>query len=319
VNPVITAWTAVSPYGIDRESFVDGLRGGQAAAVSGGAVHKTALVPGFDIRELLGRKGTRAMDRVTGLAVWAVGQLAAERPAARGDRAGLVLGTMGSLDSTMEVSRSTFVEAKPYFIDPSRMPYSIMNAAAGQCAIWHDLTGPNVTLAGGRAAGLSALAYAVRLMRAGRASSVLAGAAEEYSDARSWIESHSGIDGVLGEGCVMLRIEPAGEQPPLAEILAVHSRVAPPGGVAETARSCVDGALATAGLSTEDVTTESWSGVPGRTEPVSELIGDTGAATAMFQVAGVLATGGPGDVAVVGSADRDGAVVCAVLRLGGPE
>jgi hypothetical protein len=38
----------------------------------------------------------------------------------------------------------------------------------------------------------------------------------------------------------------------------------------------------------------------------------------MFQVAGVLTTGGPGDVAVVGSADRDGAVVCAVLRLGGP-
>jgi 3-oxoacyl-[acyl-carrier-protein] synthase II len=323
VNPVITAWTAVSPYGIDRESFVDGLRARRVAAVSDGAVHKAALVPGFDVRELLGRKGTRSMDRLIGLAVWAVGGLTAERPAERGDRSGLVLGTMGSLQSTMDFTRSSLVEAKPYFVDAGRMPNSIMNSAAGQCAIRHSLTGPNVTLAGGRPAGLSALAYALRLLRAGRASNVLVGAVEEYSDARSWIESHSGVDGVgfdgvLGEGCVMLRVEPAGERAALAEVLAVRSRVALPGDLEGTLSSCVDDALAAAGLSADDVATESWSGVPGRADAVAELIGDTGAATAMFQVAGVLTTGEPGDVAVVGSADRDGAVVCAVLRLGGP-
>ncbi|MEU5259427.1 beta-ketoacyl synthase N-terminal-like domain-containing protein [Amycolatopsis sp. NPDC021455] len=318
MNPVITAWTAVSPYGIDRESFVDGLRAGRAAAVSDGAVHQAALVPGFDARELLGRKGTRSMDRLIGLAVWAAGRLTAGRPAERGDRSGLVLGTMGSLQSTMDFTRSSLVEAKPYFVDAGRMPNSIMNSAAGQCAIWHSLTGPNVTLAGGRAAGLSALAYALRLLRAGRASNVLVGAVEEYSDTRSWIESHSGVDGVLGEGCVMLRVEPAADRAPLAEVLAVRSRVALPGDVEGALSSCVDDALAAAGLSADDVTTESWSGVPDRADPVAELIGDTGAATAMFQVAGVLTTGEPGDVAVVGSADRDGAVVCAVLRLGGP-
>ncbi|SEC49625.1 3-oxoacyl-[acyl-carrier-protein] synthase II [Amycolatopsis tolypomycina] len=321
MNPVITAWTAVSPYGIDRESFVDGLRGGRAAPVSDGAVHRTALVPGFDARELLGRKGTRSMDRLIGLAVWAVGRLTADRPAERGDRSGLVLGTMGSLQSTMDFSRSSFTEAKPYFVDAARMPNSIMNSAAGQCAIWHSLTGPNVTLAGGRPAGLSALACALRLLRAGRASNVLVGAVEEYSDTRSWIESHSVADsvgGVLGEGCVVLRVEPAGERPALAEVLAVRSRVALTGDLEGTLTSCVDDALAAAGVSADDVAIEFWSGVPGRADPVADLIGDTGAATAMFHVAGVLATGEPGDVAVVGSADRDGAVVCAVLRLGGP-
>ncbi|WP_206794695.1 beta-ketoacyl synthase N-terminal-like domain-containing protein [Amycolatopsis sp. MtRt-6] len=325
MNPVITAWTAVSPYGIDRNSFVDGLRGGRPAAVSDGAVHQAALVPGFDARELLGRKGTRSMDRLIGLAVWAVGHLTADRPAERGDRSGLVLGTMGSLQSTMDFSRSSFTEAKPYFVDAARMPNSIMNSAAGQCAIWHSLTGPNVTLAAGRPAGLSALACALRLLRAGRASNVLVGAVEEYSDTRSWIESHSAVDsvadsvgGVLGEGCVMLRVEPAGAHPALAEVLAVRSRVALPGDLEGTLASCVDDALAGAGVSADDVAIEFWSGVPGRADPVADLIGDTGAATAMFQVAGVLATGEPGAVAVVGSADRDGAVVCAVLRLGGP-
>ncbi len=317
MNPVITAWTAISPFGIDRESFEDGLRAGRPAALSAGAVHKAARVPGFDVRALLGPKGTRSMDRLVGLAVWTVGKLTADRPAERGDRTGLVLGTMGSVQSTMDFTRSSFVEAKPYFVDPGRMPCSLANCAAAQSAIRYELTGPNVTLAGGRAAGISALGCAVRLLKTGRAPSVLAGAVEEYSDARSWIESHSGVHGVLGEGCVVLRVEPAGDHPALAEVLAVRSRFAQAGDSEGAMRSCVDTALAAAGLSDGDVTTVSWSGVPGHAEPVAELIGDTGAATAMFQVAGVLATGAPGDVAVVGSADRDGGVACAVLRLGG--
>ncbi|WP_410641047.1 beta-ketoacyl synthase N-terminal-like domain-containing protein [Amycolatopsis sp. lyj-346] len=316
MNPVITAWTAVSPFGVTAESFVDGLRAGVAAPLTAGAAHKAAVVPGFDVRELLGRKGTRSMDRLTGLAVWAVGGLTAERPAERGDRTGLVLGTMGSLQSTMDFTRPSFVEAKPYFVDPGQMPNSIMNAAAGRCAIRHGLTGPNVTLAGGRVAGLSALAYAVRLLRTGRASSVLTGAVEEYSDARSWIEAHSGAGGVLGEGCVMLRVEPPGRRPVLAEVLAVRSRVARPGEVKAAKESCVDSVLAAAGVAAGEVGFGSWSGVPGQFDPLAELIGDTGAATAMFQVAEVLATGEPGELAVVGSADRDGAVACALLRLG---
>ncbi|MEC3975547.1 beta-ketoacyl synthase N-terminal-like domain-containing protein [Amycolatopsis sp. H20-H5] len=320
MNPVITEWTAVSPFGIDRDSFVAGVRSRRAAVVESGlngAPHKASRVPGFEIRELLGRKGTRSMDRVTGLAVWTVRQLISQRPPERGDRTALVLGTMGSLQSTMDFSRSSFVEARPYFVDPERMPGSIMNAAAGSSAIWHGLTGPNVTLASGRVSGLSALGYALRLLRSKRAPNVLTGAVEEYSSARSWIESHSGLDGVLGEGCVMLRLEPPGVEPALAEVLAIKCCVALDQDFAVAASTCVDGVLAAAGVSEKDVAGISWSGLPGVTDPLAELIGDTGAASAMFQIAEVLATGEPGSSVIVGSADRDGMVVCALLRLGG--
>ena len=56
---------------------------------------------------------------------------------------------------------------------------SVINAAAGQTAIWHDLRGVNTTLSGGTTAGLQALGYGADLVRAGRAAAVLAGGAEE--------------------------------------------------------------------------------------------------------------------------------------------
>ncbi|MFJ9887207.1 hypothetical protein ACIQRW_15240 [Streptomyces sp. NPDC091287] len=55
------------------------------------------LVPGFEVRQTLGKKGTRSMDRVTGLTVAAVGNLLeqddATRESATGERAALVLAT----------------------------------------------------------------------------------------------------------------------------------------------------------------------------------------------------------------------------------
>jgi 3-oxoacyl-(acyl-carrier-protein) synthase len=55
----------------------------------------------------------------------------------------------------------------------------VINAAAGQAAIWHRLRGVNSTLAAGEASGLLAIAQAAELVRAGRAAAVLAGGAEE--------------------------------------------------------------------------------------------------------------------------------------------
>jgi 3-oxoacyl-(acyl-carrier-protein) synthase len=56
---------------------------------------------------------------------------------------------------------------------------SVINAAAGQAAIWHDLRGVNSTLSGGEASGLMAIAYAADLIRSGRADALLAGGVEE--------------------------------------------------------------------------------------------------------------------------------------------
>jgi 3-oxoacyl-[acyl-carrier-protein] synthase II len=316
-NPVITAWSAVSAYGIGRTAFADGVRTGRAADGTAGEVPDTVahLVPGFTPAAALGKKGTRSMDRVTGLAVAVVGDLLGGKQE-HGEDIGLVLGTTtGSAQSIMDFTRDSLTGDKPYFVDPARFPNTVMNCAAGQCAIWYGLRGPNATVAGGRTSVLYALTYARRLLDAGRAGTVLCGAAEEYSPARAWLEWHSGGRAALGEGSVMLQLSPAGDG--LAEVLSVQTGV----GSQEALAACVQRALDAAGIAAEEI-----SAVAGDPEPVSKwmtglqigldpLIGDASAAAAAFQLVAALTLGEPGSVVLVTSVDRSGAVGCALLRL----
>ena len=190
VSQHITGWSAVSPFGLDSDDFRRGLFDGRATHRPVDrerwevADDEASIVPDFDARAVLGRKGTRSMDRVTALAVTATGRLLAgdrsprtgpdaARPAstltsgsaltsgsglAAGSAArdagfgtGLVLGTsIGSAQSMMDFTRSSLVAEKPFYVDPAQMPNAVMNCAAGQCAIWYQIKGPNATIAGGR-------------------------------------------------------------------------------------------------------------------------------------------------------------------------
>jgi 3-oxoacyl-[acyl-carrier-protein] synthase II len=311
-------------------------------------LREVATVPAFEIREVLGRKNTRSMDRATGLAVATVGMLLEEQREAGhgfdGKDVGLVLGTTtGSVQSMMDFTRDSLTQAKPFLVDPARFPNTVMNCAAGQCAIWHDLRGPNTTVAAGQATALSALNYAARLHHCGHADTVLCGAVEEFSLQRAWLECHarsgSGSVPVLGEGCAVFLVEDiqtahrAG-RPVLAELLSVNLRVYdedPGGGLRESIRA----GLAGAGVAPEDVwavSSDVRDGVSaevldelfGRGKPrrigVDEAIGDTGAASAAMQLAAVLSTAegdvtARGRIAVVSSVDRDGVLGSAVLRL----
>jgi 3-oxoacyl-(acyl-carrier-protein) synthase len=71
--------------------------------------------------------------------------------------------------------------AGPLYAKPMDFANSVINAAAGQTAIWHRLTGVNATLSGGPAAGAAALAYAADQVRDGRAAALLAGGADELA------------------------------------------------------------------------------------------------------------------------------------------
>ena len=347
----VTGWSAVSPYGSGRDAFTEGVLAGRRTdtAVEPGQVPdaRACLVPGFDVREVLGRKGTRAMNRVTGLAVAAVGALA--DPGGEGPGTALVLGTTtGSLQSMMDFTRDSLTGDRPFDVDPTLIPNSVMNCAAAQCAIRHRIEGPNTTLASGRPSGLLALAYARRLLVGGRADSALCGAAEEYTRARSWIEHHNrdAAPALLGEGAAVLRVELGGSDRygegggddgrdgRQSAVLALHSRMLLPG--ADTARVVAD--VVRQALSRAEVTPDQvWAAVPSglcaeeaaaletafgaealrQVPPVAELLGDTGAASAAFQLAAALATAGraPGRIAVVTSVDPDGMVAAAVLRL----
>lgn len=343
----IVQWSATSPFGAGRSAFAEGTRAGRvtAAPVDGSQWHVPAtqccLVPDFDVRAVLGKKGTRTMNRVTGLAVSTVGNLLCEM---NGDvpakEIGLVLGTtVGSAQSSLDLTRGSLIADEPFRIESGLIPYAVMNGAAGQCAIWHDLRGPNATVAAGRAAGLLALNYARRLLLTGRARTVLAGSAEEYSEARAWIAQAAGERAsLLGEGCAMFALTSVPVVKPVAELLAVRVMFCWDGQWRAVVRRCVEQVLATADVAAAQVWAACLSGADGEQgqaeqaalgdvlpdkvvlAPVSGLIGETHAASGAFQLAAVLSLAeqdatADGGFALVTSVDDGGTVAAALLRL----
>jgi 3-oxoacyl-[acyl-carrier-protein] synthase II len=341
--PVITAWEAYSPLGHGAQAHAEGLRAAGRCAPAGPAVRD------FDVRETLGRTGTRSMDRAAGLAVTTTRRLleragTADTPLAGYAPAdvGVVLGVSDGIKSVMDFLRDTWTREKPYDVDPSHVPRTLMNFAAGQCAIWHGIRGPNATICGSHATALLTLNYARRLQRNGHAQAVIWGAVEELSDDRAAVESaRAGADGGRrpGEGCVMFLLESAETCPAhrtaLAEVLAVEFGVwADLGGIRDALAGCLSRALKRAAVRRDEVFAVaplSLAGLRGSAEragaadvlgtvPVltktADVIGDTGAVSAAFQIIELLVEGtGSGRVGVATAADGEGRVGCALLRV----
>jgi 3-oxoacyl-[acyl-carrier-protein] synthase II len=350
-TPVIRSWSAISTLGIGPDAHRSGLLTRalpeadptDAFATEHGG--RAAVIPSFPVRTLLGKKGTRSLDRVTALAVATVGGLVtgdptnvapfeADSPVA--DR-GLVLGTTtGSAQSMMDFTRSTFDGEKPFFVDPAKFPNTVMNCAAGRAAIWFQLRGPNATVGGGRVAGLHALNYSRRLLLTGRAETVLCGAAEEHSTARADLRALTDPDDTtrLGEGCAVVEIGGPEGGPGLAEILGVRFGVARrPEDAHEVLADCVRRTLHDTRVAPGDV----WAHLPSRsggteseavtsvlgtdfrTHTCDDLLGDTSAAAAMFAVVAALVHAAEDDaaagrIALITAIDPTGAVGCALLR-----
>ncbi|MFC8666667.1 beta-ketoacyl synthase N-terminal-like domain-containing protein [Streptomyces sp. NPDC057199] len=356
---VVSGWSTASPYGLGAEAFAAGV-GGDRCAVRGaedaadlGPYERAGRIPDFDVRAILGRKGTRAMDRATALAVTTAGMLlesagsglAGDDPEA----VGMVLGTgHGSVQSIMDFTRDSLRGDKPFHVDPALFPNTVMNRAAGQSAIWHTLRGPNTTVAGGAPTGLLALNYAARLLRQGHCEAVLCGAVEEFSTERAWLEYRARTGspsrqptGPLGEGCALFLLESLGRaaahgRTPLASLSGSRfiAFTAPERARDAVARAATE-ALKEADVRPEDVAllVPSDSGGPlgaredaaladlfGEHRPprlrLRRLVGDCGAASASFQLAAAL-TAGDGPVLVT-SVDPDGQTGAVVLRTGRP-
>jgi 3-oxoacyl-[acyl-carrier-protein] synthase II len=92
---------------------------------------------------------------------------------------GLVVGTTFCSVRTIAEFDRRALRLGPSHASPLDFANSVINAAAGQAAIWHGLRGVNSTVAAGEASGLLAISQAAELVRAGRAAAVLAGGAEE--------------------------------------------------------------------------------------------------------------------------------------------
>ncbi|MFC0432507.1 beta-ketoacyl synthase N-terminal-like domain-containing protein [Kutzneria buriramensis] len=350
---VVTAWSAVSAFGMGSAAFRDGVSRQRDAVTAvdldefPGPFERAGLIPGFSPTGHLGAKGTRNMDRLTAIAVSTVGQLVREyggEVTEDPERVGLVLGTgSGSVQSIMDFTRDSLVGEKPYHVDPAKFPNTVMNKATAQSAIWHGIKGPNTTIAGDWLTGLLALSYAVRLCRAGHCDRVLVGAVEEYSTQRAWLEWHAGAAGdrapALGEGGAIFLVEPVdvaarAGRTPLASVLATRFMAAATTAQAgETLADCVRAALRQAGVAPARVRVVAPAAADGGlgslesaaiTEVLGEtdarwvrcrpLLGDASAVSTAFQLAAALGEPlGRDEVALVTGIDRDGAVGCAVL------
>ena len=150
-------------------------------------------VEDFDAQKYLGRRNLRPLDRTSRL-VASAAQLAlddsgwtAEMRAA--EEVGLILGTMFCSVRTISEFDRRALEAGPAYASPMDFANTVINAAAGQTAILHDLRGVNTTVSTGVTSGLQAVAYAADLIRAGRARALLAGGADELC-----FESFYGFD-----------------------------------------------------------------------------------------------------------------------------
>jgi 3-oxoacyl-[acyl-carrier-protein] synthase II len=182
----------------------------------------------FDPKQYLGERNLRPVDRTARLLLVAA-QQALESAGWTGEQRtqheiGLVLGTVFCSVRTIAEFDRRAVQLGPSYASPLDFANSVINAAAGQAAIWYDLRGVSSTVAAGEASGLLALAYATDLIRSGRADAVLAGGAEELCY-ESFVGCHAAgrlgsarpvpfdarRDGfTLAEGAALLALEDAG-------------------------------------------------------------------------------------------------------------
>src|ERR1044072_6213276 len=150
-------------------------------------------ISAFDAKKNLGRRKPRALDRTFPLLAFEA-QLALDHSGwsesmRNQEEVGLVLGTMFCSVHTISEFDRRALEVGPAYASPMDFSNTVINAAAGQTAIIHNLRGINSTISTGITSGLQAIAYASEVIRSGRARAILAGGADEMC-----FESFYGFD-----------------------------------------------------------------------------------------------------------------------------
>jgi 3-oxoacyl-[acyl-carrier-protein] synthase II len=187
---VITGMGVVSSLGDSPAALHRALHAGESGVrpIEWLSAHGLGCLLGGEVRDFvpqnyLGDRNLRPLNRIAQLTT-AAAHLALESSGwtdvmRREREVGLALGTMFcSLRTIAEFDRHALT-AGPGRVSAMDFANTVINGAAGQTAIWHNLRGINSTVATGATSGLHAIAYAADLIRRGRAASLLAGGAEE--------------------------------------------------------------------------------------------------------------------------------------------
>ena len=190
---VITGIGVLSPIGIGREAYWEGLFQGKTGFrpvtlfdTSSFRVHVAGEIADFDALSFLGKKDLRNLDRSTRL-ISSAARLAIDdsKITITEDNThsmGVSIGTtFGSLHSISQFDRSGLIDG-PRFVNPSHFPNTVINSPASQVSIRYKIKGFNTTISTGFCASLDALSYAADFIKLNRADVVLAGGVEELCE-----------------------------------------------------------------------------------------------------------------------------------------
>jgi 3-oxoacyl-[acyl-carrier-protein] synthase II len=190
---LITGCGIVTALGNEPSVLLDSLRKFQMAVTSldahderdFGKILPAAPIENLNPSELLGDQNLKPLDRAGLLSIMAVEKAlrsAGLRPVdLENEEIDMLLGTMFcSAKSITQFDRNVLLNG-PKYAKPLQFANTVLNAAGGQTAIWHNLRGANTTVAAGKVSGLRALRQAKIQMENWGSSTVLVGGLEELS------------------------------------------------------------------------------------------------------------------------------------------
>ena len=137
-----------------------GLKSVELFAADGVGPRLAGEVRPFEPKEYLGERNLRPMDRTSRLLLVAASRALEASGWTRGGpgrpRSGAGLGTTFCSVKTIAEFDRRGLQLGPSHASPMDFANSVINAAAGQAAIWHGLSGVNSTISAGEASGLAA-------------------------------------------------------------------------------------------------------------------------------------------------------------------
>lgn len=187
---VVTGMGALTPLGHNVPDYWNGLINGVSGAdmitLFDASKFRTKFaceVKGFDPVAFLDRKEARKIDRFTQFALYASDQAMTDaglnKDNINPDRIGVVFGSGigGLITFQHEVVEFAKGDGTPRF-NPFFIPKMILDIAAGQISMRHNLRGPNFAVVSACASSTNAIMDAFNLIRLGKADIILSGGSE---------------------------------------------------------------------------------------------------------------------------------------------
>lgn len=187
---VVTGMGALTPVGNTLEEYWNGLINGVPGAANitafDASKFKTRFaceVKNFDATQYLDRKEARKIDRFTQFALVVSDEAMADaglnKETINPDRIGVVFGSGigGLITFQHEVMEFAKGDGTPRF-NPFFIPKMILDIAAGQISMRHNLRGPNFAVVSACASSTNAIIEAVNLIRLGKADIIVSGGSE---------------------------------------------------------------------------------------------------------------------------------------------